>query len=152
MDYLFQIIFILYNCLRLVLSDVWLRTYFVIDYLFQILMNSNQTVTYCDIIHWNLLYVVCLVCVCVKKIGLGQIWISQEVGNSYRGMGYFVSLEQGYTFPIEYWNIKGPSVPFVLHVLYSVRAPFTIHVLMNLLGSCLPMDCLFQITFMDYLF
>ena len=37
-------------------------------------------------------------CVCVKEVGLGQIWISQEVGNSYRGVGYFVSLEQGYIF------------------------------------------------------
>ena len=37
--------------------------------------------------------------------------------------------------------------PFVLSALFSVRAPFTIYVPLTILGSCLLMDCLFQITF-----
>ena len=48
--------------------------------------------------------------------------------------------------------IDGPRVrhsvlraPFVLRALFGVRAPFTINVPLNMLGSCLPMDYLFQI-------
>ena len=37
--------------------------------------------------------------------------------------------------------------PFVLRALFGVRAPFTINVPLNILGSCLPMDYLCQITF-----
>ena len=37
--------------------------------------------------------------------------------------------------------------PFVLRALFGVRAPFIIDIPLTVLGSCLPMDCLFQITF-----
>ena len=50
--------------------------------------------------------------------------------------GVFGSLEQGYIFSIEYWKIRGLNLPFVLHVLYGVCAPFTIHVPLTILGSC----------------
>ena len=40
-----------------------------------------------------------------------------------------------------------PHVPFVLCVLFGVCAPFTINIPLTILCSCLPMDCLFQITF-----
>ena len=45
-----------------------------------------------------------------------------------------------------------PCTPFVLRALFSVRVPFTINVPLTVLGSCLLMDCLFQIILMDYLF
>ena len=40
-----------------------------------------------------------------------------------------------------------PCTAFILCALFSVRAPFTIYVPLTILGSCLLMDCLFQITF-----
>ena len=46
-----------------------METNFVMKYLFQIPMNISQTVTYCDVIYWNLVYVVCLVCMCVGGRG-----------------------------------------------------------------------------------
>ena len=45
-----------------------------------------------------------------------------------------------------------PRAPFVLRALFGVRAPLIIHVPLTILGRCLPMDCLFQIILMDYLF
>ena len=44
-----------------------------------------------------------------------------------------------------------PRMPIVLCPLFSVCALITINVPLTLLGSCLMMDCLFQITF-DRLF
>ena len=44
-----------------------------------------------------------------------------------------------------------PRMPIVLCPLFSVIALITINVPLTLLGSCLMMDCLFQITF-DRLF
>ena len=38
-------------------------------------------------------------------------------------------------------------MPFVLGALFGVRAPFTINVPLTILGTCLLMDCLFQITY-----
>ena len=32
-------------------------------------MNISQTVTYCDVIYWNLVYVVGLICMCVGGRG-----------------------------------------------------------------------------------
>ena len=69
MDYLFQIIFVSYNCYRLFHSDACMGTNFVMKYLFQIPMNIRQTVLYCDVIYWNLVYVVCLVYMCVGGRG-----------------------------------------------------------------------------------
>ena len=40
-----------------------------------------------------------------------------------------------------------PCTPSVLHALFSVCEPFTINVPFTVLGSCLMMDFLFQITF-----
>ena len=40
-----------------------------------------------------------------------------------------------------------PCMPFVLCALFKVHAPFTIDVPLTVLGSCLMIDCLFQITF-----
>ena len=48
-------------------------------------------------------------------------------------------------------NMTFPCTPFILHALFSVCVPFTINVPLTVLGSCLLMDCLFQITF-DVLF
>ena len=145
MDYLFHIIFISYNCLRLFPSDAWMGTYILIVYLFQILMNSSQTVKYCDVLYWNLLYVVCLVYMCVGG-GWGESGLLRRYG-IWSESGVFGSLEQRYIFSIEYWKIRGLNLPFVLHVLYGVRAPFTIHVPLTILGSCWMIDCLFQIIF-----
>ena len=50
--------------------------YFVIEYLFQILMNFSQTVIYCYVVYRNLLYVVYLVCMCVGG-RVGEIWTYQ---------------------------------------------------------------------------
>ena len=34
-----------------------------------------------------------------------------------------------------------------MRALFGVHVPFTINVPLTILGTCLPMDCLFQITF-----
>ena len=44
-------------------------------------------------------------------------------------------------------DIMVPCTPFILRALFSVCVPFTINVPLTVLGSCLLMDCLFQITF-----
>ena len=49
-------------------------------------------------------------------------------------------------------KLPGPRAPFVLRALYGVRAPFNMHAPLTILGRCFPMDCLFQIILMDYLF
>ena len=38
-------------------------------YLFQIPTNITETVTNCDVIYWNIIYVVGLVCMCVGGRG-----------------------------------------------------------------------------------
>ena len=57
--------------------------------------NVSQTVTYYDVLYWNLLYVVCLVCMSVGgRVGVNLDFSWDEV--FYIKIEYLVSMEQGY--------------------------------------------------------
>jgi len=90
MEYLFQIIFISYNCYR---YDACMGTNFVMKYLFQIPMNISQTVTYCYVIYLNLVNVVCLVCMCVGGRGGVNLDISGSGIFGQHGAGVDIFLK-----------------------------------------------------------
>ena len=50
-------------------------------------MNISQTMAYCDVIYWNLVYIVCLVCNCVG----GRGGVNQNIS----GIGVFGQYRTG---------------------------------------------------------
>ena len=65
--------------------------------------------------------------------------MSKKLANAKKGVGG-IGWVKGVDMTV-------PCTPFILCALFSVCAPFTINVPFTVLGSCLMMDFLFQITF-----